>query len=169
MWLSSKHADPEIDAAIARAERRRGKLERMSDVGMELVEQVDIHAAAATTAVNEYRVGNPARAFAAYMARAVGGTPPGPLTTDVAAPDLGLEPDDQVYGLAPDAAAPGVVSDNRGEIDLAVPRPARSPRGSPADGDALPRDPSDDYPAPPRSAPRLDDRWLDTTLNAPPR
>ena len=111
----------------------------------------------------------PARAFAAYMARAVGGTPPGPLTTDVAAPDLGLEPDDQVYGLAPDAAAPGVVSDNRGEIDLAVPRPARSLRGSPADGDALPRDPSDDYPAPPRSAPRLDDRWLDTTLNAPPR
>ncbi len=111
----------------------------------------------------------PARAFAAYMARAVGGTPPGPLTTDVAAPDLGLEPDDQVYGLAPDAAAPGIVSDNRGEIDLAAPRPARSPRGSPADGDALPRDPSDDYPVPQRSAPRLDDRWLDTTLNAPPR
>ncbi len=50
----------------------------------------------------------PARAFAAYMARAVGGTPPAPLTTDVAAPDLGLEPDDQVYGIAPDAAAPGV-------------------------------------------------------------
>lgn len=70
IWLSSKHADPEIDAAIARAERRRGKLERMSDIGMELVEQVDIHAAAATTAVNEYRVGNPARAFAA-VSRAV--------------------------------------------------------------------------------------------------
>ena len=48
----------------------------------------------------------PARAFAQYMARAVGGTPPGDLTTDVAAPDLGLEPDDQVYGLAPDPAAP---------------------------------------------------------------
>ncbi len=36
----------------------------------------------------------PARAFAAYMARAVGGTPPQPLTTDVETGDLGLEPDD---------------------------------------------------------------------------
>ncbi len=110
----------------------------------------------------------PARAFAAYMARAVGGTPPGPLTTDVAAPDLGLEPDDQVYGLAPDAAAPGIASDNRGEVDLAIPRPTRGQRNPPED-DPLRRDPSGDYADPPRSQPHLDDRWLDTTMNAPPR
>jgi penicillin-binding protein 1A len=42
----------------------------------------------------------PARAFAAYMARAVGGTPPEPLTTDIAADVPVIEPDDAVYGLA---------------------------------------------------------------------
>ena len=115
----------------------------------------------------------PARAFAAYMARAVGGTPPAPLTTDVAAPDLGLEPDDAVYGLAPDNAAPGVASDVRGEIDLNVPRPRRAAPDSagtePQSGD-LPRDPSGDYADPPaRPAPRLDDKWLDSTLNGTPR
>ncbi len=66
----------------------------------------------------------PARAFAAYMARAVGGTPPGPLTTDVAAPDLGLEPDDQVYGISARQRRPGVTPDHSGEVDLAVPRGA---------------------------------------------
>lgn len=105
----------------------------------------------------------PARAFAAYMARAVGGTPPAPLTTDVAAPDLGLEPDEAVYGLTPDAAAPGVASDNRGEVDLGS---ARTTRTEPRD--PLPRDPSADYAhAPRRDAPRLDDRWLDDALNGP--
>ena len=89
----------------------------------------------------------PARAFAAYMARAVGGTPPAPLTTDVAAPDLGLEPDDQVYGLVPDGAAPGVTSNNSGEVDV-QPR-----RRDPAPGD--------------EDQPHLDDRWLNDTLNAP--
>ena len=110
----------------------------------------------------------PARAFAQYMARAVGGTPPGDLTTDVAAPDLGLEPDDQVYGLAPDAAAPGVTPDRGGEVEF------------PAQRTTHPRNDADDDPyhgepvAPsrrdtPRDAPRLDDRWLDATLNGPPR
>ena len=102
----------------------------------------------------------PARAFAAYMSRAVGGTPPSPLTTDVAAPDLGLEPDESVYGLTPDSAAPGVTSDNSGEVDLAVPRPPRRPRADdqtdPNDGERRPTE-----------APRLDDRWLDRTLSAP--
>ena len=111
----------------------------------------------------------PARAFAQYMARAVGGTPPGPLTTDVAAPDMGLEPDDAVYGLSPDSAAPGVTSDHSGEVDLTAPR--RTPQGDndpdPYHPDRLPRDPSTDYP-PRRDAPRLDDRWLDHTLNDPP-
>jgi penicillin-binding protein 1A len=88
----------------------------------------------------------PARAFAAYMARAVGGTPPAPLTTDVAAPELGLEPDDQVYGLVPDRAAPGVSRDTSGAVD---PLPQRDP--APGDEDQ----------------PRLDDRWLNDTLNAP--
>ena len=58
--------DPHVAAAIARAERRRGKLERMSDVGMELVEQVGAQAAA----VNETREGDPCRAFA-VVSRAV--------------------------------------------------------------------------------------------------
>ena len=94
----------------------------------------------------------PARAFAAYMARAVGGTPPAPLTTDVAAPDLGLEPDDQVYGIAPDAAAPGVASDNRGEVDLNVPRttpPARD-ADDPYQGGRDPADPPRNQPPPRR-------------------
>ena len=103
----------------------------------------------------------PARAFAAYMARAVGGTPPAPLTTDVAAPDLGLEPDDAVYGLAPDPAAPGIAADHSGEVDLNPPRTLR--RADPDPYQGQPGDP------PRRDAPRLDDRWLDTTLNGPPK
>ena len=63
-------ADPEIDAAVARAERRRGKLERLSDIGMDLAEQVGAHAAAAMAAVNETKGGDPCRSFAA-VSRAV--------------------------------------------------------------------------------------------------
>ena len=49
----------------------------------------------------------PARAFAAYMAKAVGGTPPSPLNTEVAPEgELGLEPDDQVYGIDPGGDVP---------------------------------------------------------------
>jgi penicillin-binding protein 1A len=48
----------------------------------------------------------PARAFAAYMARAVGGTPPAPLATDSAIDPGIIEPDDAVYGLSdPNEAA----------------------------------------------------------------
>ena len=109
----------------------------------------------------------PARAFAQYMARAVGGTPPAPLTTDVAAPDMALEPDDQVYGLAPDAAAPGVTPDRSGDVEFGAPRPVRPPRAD-RDYDPYQGDPPPDPPA--RTQPRLDDKWLDTTLNgAPPR
>jgi penicillin-binding protein 1A len=106
----------------------------------------------------------PARAFAAYMARALGGTPPAPLTTDVASPDLGLEPDDQVYGLVPDAAAPGIAADRSGEVGTRRPRDATTgdePDYSPRGGDI----------GPPREAvgqPRLDDRWLSDTLEPPP-
>ena len=98
----------------------------------------------------------PARAFAAYMAPVVGGTPPVPLTTDVAAPDLGLEPDDQVYGLTPDQTAPGIETD--------------------AEGNPVERAPRDDEiaPAPPphrnseAAPPRLDDHWLDGALRDQP-
>ncbi len=83
----------------------------------------------------------PARAFAAYMARAVGGTPPSPLTTDVATGDLGMEPDDQVYGITPQDAPPG---DPLG------------PDGVP------PEDPS--APVPADGQPRLNEQWLDKTL-----
>jgi penicillin-binding protein 1A len=106
----------------------------------------------------------PARAFAQYMARAVGGTPPAPLTTDVAAPDLALEPDDQVYGLAPDTAAPGVPADHGDEVQFGAQRPARR---ADRDYDPYQGDPPPNPPA--RSQPRLDDRWLDNTLNGTPR
>jgi penicillin-binding protein 1A len=116
----------------------------------------------------------PARAFAAYMARAVGGTPPSPLTTDVAAPDLGLEPDDQVYGISGDSAAPGVTPDRGGEVDLGTPRSARPARGDadpalpdPYQGDRRPDSRRGDQR--PGDPPRLDDRWLDKTLNGPPQ
>ncbi|TFU02908.1 PBP1A family penicillin-binding protein [Polymorphobacter arshaanensis] len=80
----------------------------------------------------------PARAFAAYMSRAVGGTPPADLTTEVAAPDVVVEPDDQVYGI--DAGTP------------------------PADG-VRPETLAPEPAAPPSST--LDSKWLDETLKAP--
>ena len=48
----------------------------------------------------------PARAFASYMARAIGGTPPAPLVTDLPTGEFIIEPDDQVYGIEQDGAAP---------------------------------------------------------------
>lgn len=50
----------------------------------------------------------PARAFAAYMAQAVGGTPPEPLETGSEDdPGLGVqEPDDEIYGLYEDGVSP---------------------------------------------------------------
>jgi penicillin-binding protein 1A len=81
----------------------------------------------------------PARAFAAYMSRAVGGTPPAALTTEVEAVGATIEPDDQVYGLDPGNLAPteGV------QPEILAPAPA----------DAA-------------NAP-LDAKWLDNALNAP--
>jgi penicillin-binding protein 1A len=46
----------------------------------------------------------PARAFAQYMARAVGGTPPEALVTELATDDMMLEPDAESYGITPDSA-----------------------------------------------------------------
>jgi penicillin-binding protein 1A len=80
----------------------------------------------------------PARAFAAYMSRAVGGTPPADLTTEVAAPNMVVEPDDQVYGIDPGSAP----ADGVGPETLAP------------------------EPAPPPSS-TLDSKWLDETLKAP--
>ncbi len=68
--MSNAAPDPHAAAAIARAERRRGMLERLAEVGMHLAEQVGAHAAAAMSAVNEDHGGDPARAFAT-AARAV--------------------------------------------------------------------------------------------------
>ncbi len=44
----------------------------------------------------------PARIFQAFMARALSGTAAANLDTNVAVPDLGLEPDAEVYGLSPE-------------------------------------------------------------------
>ena len=48
----------------------------------------------------------PARAFAQFMARAVGGTPPEALVTDITEEGLGPEPDAQSYGITTDEAQP---------------------------------------------------------------
>jgi penicillin-binding protein 1A len=48
----------------------------------------------------------PARAFAQFMARAVGGTPPEPLVTETAEEGLGPEPDAQSYGITMDEPTP---------------------------------------------------------------
>ena len=94
----------------------------------------------------------PARAFAAYMARAVGGTPPSPLTTDVTAGDgTAVEPDDQVYGITPDGTPQGEPlgpdGEPRARPDTLAPEP-----DAPTGGDTPP--------------PRLDQGWLDRTLGA---
>jgi penicillin-binding protein 1A len=48
----------------------------------------------------------PARAFAQFMARAVGGTPPEPLVTETAEEGFGPEPDAQSYGITMDEPMP---------------------------------------------------------------
>ena len=80
----------------------------------------------------------PARAFAAYMAKAVGGTPPSELNTAVETPDvMAVEPDDQVYGIDPAGDVPP---------DTIKPAPEGGP---PADGS------------------RIDDKFLDDALGEP--
>ena len=79
----------------------------------------------------------PARAFAAYMARAVGGTAPAPLATDSDSEAGMIEPDDAVYGISEEGAPMGDAPFE-------------------ADPDAS-RDPG-----------RIDDKWLDETLDDMP-
>jgi penicillin-binding protein 1A len=90
----------------------------------------------------------PARAFAAYMARAVGGTPPAPLVTDIATGEMIVEPDDQVYGI------------NEGD----------TPQGAQLGPDGTPLVPGDTQsPRPDQSLPDdgavIDQAWLDRSLN----
>lgn len=90
----------------------------------------------------------PARAFAAYMARAVGGTPPEPLNTEVDPGADYVEPDNAAYGLDP----------GTGE--------AIGPDGQPIPGDI-----QQPLPEPPDDEARIDGAWLDRTLEEaePPR
>jgi penicillin-binding protein 1A len=85
----------------------------------------------------------PARAFAAYMARAVGGTPPEPLVTDLPVDATSVEPDAEAYGIT--EAAPG------------------RPMEIGPDGQAVYPD-DVQQPAPPPPA-ELDKGWLERTLN----
>lgn len=90
----------------------------------------------------------PARAFAQYMARAVGGTPPEPLVTDAPEDGTLFEPDAAAYGITEGDMPPGT------EIG--------------PDGQPLP--PNIQQPAPetePATNPRLDENWLDQTLKEP--
>jgi penicillin-binding protein 1A len=93
----------------------------------------------------------PARAFAAYMARAVGGTPPAPLVTDIGGGDPIVEPDDQVYGLEQSDPPQEMVigPDGQPMIRGDVQQPAPPPRA----------DPNGDQPPP-----VLTDEWLSRTL-----
>ncbi len=56
--------DPDLAEALAHAERRRAMLERLSEIGMELAEQISRHRAAAMAAINEDNGGDPTRPFA---------------------------------------------------------------------------------------------------------
>ena len=101
----------------------------------------------------------PARAFAVFMSRAVSGTTPTDLTTDVALPDQGLEPDERVYGLGGEQA--GTAPDGT-PTTLAPDAPASPDEGPP--------------PPPPENQvtdrQKLDERWLDGVLgpdDPPPR
>jgi penicillin-binding protein 1A len=89
----------------------------------------------------------PARAFAAYMARAVGGTPPEPLVTSIDTGEMIIEPDEQVYGI--DSRNPADMELGADGQDL-VPGNVQSPRP-----DAVRPD----------GGPQLDQEWLDRTLN----
>jgi penicillin-binding protein 1A len=87
----------------------------------------------------------PARAFAQYMARAVGGTAPEPLVTAV--DGGGAEPDADAYGLG---QGPIYYDEN---------------------GNPLPPDPEDQpqVPSDGRPIPRLDEQWLGRALEEDPQ
>jgi penicillin-binding protein 1A len=81
----------------------------------------------------------PARAFAQYMSRAVGGTPPEPLATDDGGALMGPEPDEGAYGI-----------------------------DAPVDTGSDPAAPATEpAPEPATAGPRLDQAWLDRTLDEP--
>ncbi|GGE11754.1 penicillin-binding protein 1A [Polymorphobacter glacialis] len=100
----------------------------------------------------------PARAFAAYMARAVGGTPPAPLVTDI---DTGfpiIEPDDQVYGIeqgyGPEQQDPAVPTEYGPDGEPLVPGNVQAPPAAPPE-----------TPAPQANAqPKINDEWLNRVL-----
>lgn len=99
----------------------------------------------------------PARAFAQFMARAVGGTPPAPLVTDIDMGETFIEPDDQVYGISESDAPEATEVDSFGRP---IPRNIQQP---------LPEAPyAEPTQAPPPAngdTPQLSDEWLDRTLN----
>ena len=108
----------------------------------------------------------PARAFAAYMARASRGTPGGALQTDVPADATSgtTEPDAETYGLAPPSADGTPPPDTPPGADTA-PGPD-GPPGDAAPGDQPPPPPEEGGPpsAQARASPRLDQSWLDGVL-----
>jgi penicillin-binding protein 1A len=95
----------------------------------------------------------PARAFAAYMARAVGGTPPEPLVTDLPEDIYTVEPDAEAYGITVEPAPAGVES----------PRPGRPMEIGP---DGQPRFPDDVQQPEPAG---IDQGWLEQTLKDAPK
>ncbi len=104
----------------------------------------------------------PARAFAAYMARAVGGTPPAPLVTSIDNGDAPIvEPDDAAYGITAGDGSEATPAPDAGQTTVpdAVQEP---PPEAPARDQAARTGASGDR------GPRIDDQWLDRTLSAAP-
>ncbi len=100
----------------------------------------------------------PARAFAAFMRRALAATPPRALAATVDLPEGFLEPDAEVYGLDSGGwLAPGAAADPSPEPGA---DPPSEPRPDPVPAAA---------PRPAAPAPPLSSEWLDSVLReAPP-
>jgi len=93
----------------------------------------------------------PARAFAAFMTKAVANRPIEKFETDVTLPEEQLEPDEDAYYGEPDNGTTMYVDDNG--------NPVYAPEASPADPGTEGRD----VEAPPT----LDQQWLDNVLGRP--
>ncbi|WP_174298834.1 transglycosylase domain-containing protein [Sphingomonas bacterium] len=97
----------------------------------------------------------PARAFAAYMSRAVASRPVEQFDTQVTLPDMQVEPDDEAYGR-PDNGSMGAFVDEDG-----------NPVGQ--DGGTAPADTPQPFAAPPAAPPAQDGVGPAATATVPPR
>lgn len=100
----------------------------------------------------------PARAFAAYMSRAVASRPVEQFDTAVTLPDMQIEPDDEVYGRPDNGGVGGYVDENGDPVGRDASPPAEAPPSQPA---APSTADGGDAAGDGASAPRLDQDWID--------